>query len=241
MGAYKMARHAFDKLQQLCIPRHFQEAIDLSSITIRSKPFQDKEELLPMCSKCSTTNPLLNQMGNQCINCQQPFVHSFYAFEVLPLVEFIPEHGISDADALKLINQDPVNAPGGTGSKWQERDQGDVQTMSFETSAPAQNDGDTFEARLQNYESLASYQPVEVGATILRNMPRSQVVILKWAPPLRYQFYRNLMPDIILDTCDSCNRIFYADDLELQYLQKQACPFCRKAVAQAEQAQAEES
>ena len=40
MGAYKMARHAFDKLQQLVIPRRFQQAIDLSSITIRSKPFQ---------------------------------------------------------------------------------------------------------------------------------------------------------------------------------------------------------
>ena len=46
MGAYKMARHAFDKLQQLVIPRRFQEAVDLSSITIRSKPFQVSAYLL---------------------------------------------------------------------------------------------------------------------------------------------------------------------------------------------------
>ncbi|XP_063677481.1 intraflagellar transport protein 122 homolog isoform X2 [Bolinopsis microptera] len=237
MGAYKMARHAFDKLQQLVIPRRFQQAIDLSSITIRSKPFQDKEELLPMCSKCSTTNPLLNQMGNQCINCQQPFVHSFYAFEVLPLVEFIPENGISDLEAVKLINQDP---PTSGGKGWQESNQGDVQTMSFENpNASRYEEGDTFETRLQNWESMTSYQPVEVGPEILKKMPRSEVVVLKWGSPLRYQFYKNLMPDIILDTCDSCNRIFYADDLELQYLQKQACPFCRKSVAQPEAAVAE--
>ena len=108
--------------------------------------------------------------------------------------------------------------------------------MSFEPSSGEgyQEDEDTFEARLQNYESLTSYQPVEVGANILKTMPRSQVVVLRWAPPLRYQFYRNLMPDIILDTCASCYRIFSADDLELQYLQKQACPFCRKTVDRAE-------
>ena len=47
MGAYKMARHAFDKLQQLVIPRRFQQAIDLSSITIRSKPFQVSISLFP--------------------------------------------------------------------------------------------------------------------------------------------------------------------------------------------------
>ena len=199
--------------------------------------FQDKEELLPMCSKCSTTNPLLNQMGNQCINCQQPFVHSYYAFEVLPLVELIPESGISDGEAVKLINQD---TPRGTAEDkgWQETDQGEVQTMSFQADASsAASDGDTFETRLQNWETLTNYQPVEVSAEILKKLPRSEVVVLKWGHPLRYQFYRNLMPDIILDTCDSCNRIFYADDLELQYLQKQACPFCRKAVFRSEPAQ----
>lgn len=205
---------------------------------------QDKEELLPMCSKCSTTNPLLNPMGNQCVSCQQPFVHSFYAFEVLPLVEFIPESGISDLEAVKLINQDSPASGGGGGnaSDWQENDQGGVQTMSFDNNPSGNNNddysGDTFEARLANWESMTSYQPVEVGSEILKRMPRSEVIILKWSSPLRFQFYKNLMPDIILDTCASCNRIFYSDDLELQYLQKQACPFCRKGVAINEDEQA---
>ena len=33
-----------------------------------------------MCYRCSTTNPLLNNQGRICINCQQPFVHSFVSF-----------------------------------------------------------------------------------------------------------------------------------------------------------------
>ena len=38
------------------------------------------QELLPLCYRCSTTNPLLNNKGNQCINCRQPFVYSFSSF-----------------------------------------------------------------------------------------------------------------------------------------------------------------
>ena len=38
------------------------------------------QDILPMCYRCSTTNPLLNNQGNQCINCAQPFVHSFSSF-----------------------------------------------------------------------------------------------------------------------------------------------------------------
>ena len=67
-----------------------------------------------MCYRCSSTNPLMNNRlvvvvvkvgqlsdmflsrGNQCINCIQPFVHSWVSFEILPLVEFQLEEGISD-------------------------------------------------------------------------------------------------------------------------------------------------
>ncbi|XP_066859221.1 intraflagellar transport protein 122 homolog isoform X4 [Anser cygnoides] len=76
LGAYKLARHAYDKLQGLQIPARFQKSIELGSLTIRSKPFHDSEELVPLCYRCSTNNPLLNNLGNVCINCRQPFVFS---------------------------------------------------------------------------------------------------------------------------------------------------------------------
>ena len=37
----------------------------------------------------------------------QPFVHSFVSFEILPLVEFQLEEGISDKEALLLIESSP--------------------------------------------------------------------------------------------------------------------------------------
>ncbi|KAM6126231.1 intraflagellar transport protein 122 homolog isoform 2-T2 [Phoenicopterus ruber ruber] len=44
LGAYKLARHAYDKLQGLQIPARFQKSIELGSLTIRSKPFHDSEK-----------------------------------------------------------------------------------------------------------------------------------------------------------------------------------------------------
>uniref|UniRef100_A0A8C4MDV8 Intraflagellar transport protein 122 homolog n=1 Tax=Equus asinus asinus TaxID=83772 RepID=A0A8C4MDV8_EQUAS len=87
LGAYKLARHAYNKLQGLRIPTRFQKSIELGSLTIRSKPFHDSEELVPLCYRCSTNNPLLNNLGNVCINCRQPFVFSASSYEVLHLVD----------------------------------------------------------------------------------------------------------------------------------------------------------
>ncbi len=39
----------------------------------------------------------------RCNNCGQPFIHSFVSFEILPLVEFQLEEGISDGEAMNLI------------------------------------------------------------------------------------------------------------------------------------------
>lgn len=43
LGAYKLARHAYDRLQGLKVPDRFQKSIELGSLTIRSKPFHDSE------------------------------------------------------------------------------------------------------------------------------------------------------------------------------------------------------
>ena len=43
LGAYKLARTAYEKLRMLRLPQRFQDAIDLGSLTIRSKPFHDAE------------------------------------------------------------------------------------------------------------------------------------------------------------------------------------------------------
>ncbi len=85
------------------LPVVFREHIDLGAITIRAKPFTDKDELLPHCFRCSAPNPLLIAPGAACISCKQPFVFSAHSYDLLPLVEFTLETDIADEEAIALI------------------------------------------------------------------------------------------------------------------------------------------
>lgn len=79
LGANKLAKQLFDRIQSLRIPSKFQEHVEVSTISSRARPFSDPEELLPMCYRCSTYNPLLT-MSNKCIHCGQNFIHSYVSF-----------------------------------------------------------------------------------------------------------------------------------------------------------------
>ena len=57
-----------------------QGCLGLSALMVRSKPYHDSEEMLSMCYRCSTYNPLMTSTVNCCTNCGQPFVHSFVSF-----------------------------------------------------------------------------------------------------------------------------------------------------------------
>ncbi|XP_064607326.1 intraflagellar transport protein 122 homolog isoform X2 [Liolophura sinensis] len=229
LGAYKLARYAFEKMQSLRIPVRFQEAIDLGSISIRSKPFHDGEDLLPLCYRCSTTNPLLNNNGNQCINCRQPFVHSFVSFEVLPLVEFVLEDGISDVEAVQILDMSIPKPKKEFSSPWQETKMNNFQSLRIGDEPEGSDTDDPFTARLMTFEGGSDFTPVVVNRAVLQTMNRGEVYILKWNKPLRYQYFKSLLPDVSITKCSYCNKMFHTDDFELQYLQKGYCPFCRSS------------
>uniref|UniRef100_A0AAY5E800 Intraflagellar transport protein 122 homolog n=1 Tax=Electrophorus electricus TaxID=8005 RepID=A0AAY5E800_ELEEL len=50
LGGYKVARHAFEKLHGLRIPTRFQESMELSCLTVRSKPYHDSEVCVCACA-----------------------------------------------------------------------------------------------------------------------------------------------------------------------------------------------
>ncbi|XP_066911742.1 intraflagellar transport protein 122 homolog isoform X2 [Clytia hemisphaerica] len=228
LGAYKLSRYAFDKLQTMRVPQRFQQNIDVGSMTIRSKPFQDNQDLLSMCYRCSTTNPLLNNKGNQCINCSQPFIHSFIGFEVLPLVEFILEDGISDEEAVRLIKMDSLSGSSPR-DHWQESGNDQSQSMRLENDTGGlDEDDDPFTSKLMSFDQGGGqYQPVVIGQNTLKKLSRTTVFIKEWQAPLRYQYYRNLIPEISITMCKSCWRMYHAEDFELLMLQNGCCPFCR--------------
>lgn len=130
LGAYKLARYAYDRLLLLVVPEREREKMELDMLTIQAKPVRDMQELLPVCFRCHSTNPLLNPFvgnlmraagrgapgssllmsGDVCTNCSHPFIRSFVSFEVLPLVEFLPAEGVTDEEAIDLIRTPPQEA-----------------------------------------------------------------------------------------------------------------------------------
>ena len=226
--AYKVARHAYEKLQGLILPRKFQEIIDFGSITIRCKPFHDREDLMPVCYRCNITNPLLNNHGNECLNCKHPFVFSFVSFEVLPLVEFVIDSDISDEEALLLLKMETVVDTGSV--QHREYPGRDAQTLVLDEQ-DMESSKDLFMDRLVSIEHTSTeYAPVTVDREILRSLTYSEVFIRYWPPPLRNQYYKSLMPDLPITSCPSCYQLFHSDDFDLQILRKGSCPFCRAQI-----------
>ncbi|XP_064579790.1 intraflagellar transport protein 122 homolog isoform X1 [Zonotrichia leucophrys gambelii] len=234
LGAYKLARHAYDKLQGLQIPDRFQKSVELGSLTIRSKPFHDSEELVPLCYRCSTNNPLLNNLGNVCINCRQPFVFSASSYEVLHLVEFYLEDGITDEEAVALID---LEAPrvSKRENKWQEMTTDNVQSLKLDDSTDIIEDDDPFTAKLSFEQGGSEFVPVVVGRAVLRAMSRRDVLVKRWPRPLRWQYYRSLLPDASITMCPSCFQMFHTEDYELLILQHNCCPFCRRRIDESNQ------
>lgn len=147
LGANKLAKQLFDKLQSLRIPPRFQEQVEIATISSRARPYSDPEELLPMCYRCSTYNPLAAN-SKTCVNCGQKFVYSFVSFgwytkikpgepfiffnvisEILPLVEFELEEGIGDTEAVRLIETPPTNKSVNGGSDGWKQEVNDTQEV----------------------------------------------------------------------------------------------------------------
>ncbi|XP_055115100.2 intraflagellar transport protein 122 homolog isoform X7 [Symphalangus syndactylus] len=225
LGAYRLARHAYDKLRGLYIPAKFQKSIELGTLTIRAKPFHDSEELVPLCYRCSTNNPLLNNLGNVCINCRQPFIFSASSYDVLHLVEFYLEEGITDEEAISLIDLEVLRP------KQDDRQQeiaNSSQILRLVETKDSMGDEDPFTAKLSFEQGGSEFVPVVVSRLVLRSMSRRDVLIKRWPPPLRWQYFRSLLPDASITMCPSCFQMFHSEDYELLVLQHGCCPYCRR-------------
>ncbi|XP_030209296.1 intraflagellar transport protein 122 homolog isoform X1 [Gadus morhua] len=232
LGAFKLARYSYEKLQELHIPSRFQEAIELGSLTVRSKPFHDSEDLIEdmMCYRCSTTNPLLNSQGSICINCKQPFIYSSSSYEVLPLVQFYLEDGVGDEEAVCLIDLEVPHTEKGSGASWQDRSAGESQTMTLENGTEEDPEDDPFTAKMSFEQGGSHFVPVRVSRAVLRSMSRRDVLIKRWPLPLQWEYFRSLLPDVSITMCPTCFKMFHSEDYELLVLQHNCCPYCRRPI-----------
>lgn len=83
LGANKLVMQLLEQLRAMKIPANLLAQVETSTLAARSYPYRDPEELLPLCYKCSTFNPLLptnNVSGSNCTQCGLKFQHSFVMF-----------------------------------------------------------------------------------------------------------------------------------------------------------------
>ncbi|KND02004.1 uncharacterized protein SPPG_02510 [Spizellomyces punctatus DAOM BR117] len=243
LGAYKLARYAYDKLQTMNVPPIWQETVDVGTLTIRSQPGLDKETLQPICYQCSAINPLLNPKGDSCTNCLEPFVHSFYSFISLPLVQFTVESGISDDEASRLINMDPPSLDGKRDGSSIKHDRPRASSATKDGQSSAGKGGmvgasgsvkdDPFRRQLAGLErgGGTGYTPVKVGRKALMTMERHAVFIRRWGKKcLRPEYYRMMLTDVPVVLCKTCQHFFLEDEWVYQILSKGCCSFCRAKV-----------
>uniref|UniRef100_A0A2K6M283 Intraflagellar transport protein 122 homolog n=1 Tax=Rhinopithecus bieti TaxID=61621 RepID=A0A2K6M283_RHIBE len=227
LGAYKLARHAYDKLRGLYIPARFQKSIELGTLTIRAKPFHDSEEPGALCYRCSTNNPAAQQPGQtSASNCRQPLHLPASSYDVLHLVEFYLEEGITDEEAISLIDLE-VPRPK-QDNRQQEIANNSSQILRLVETKDSMGDEDPFTAKLSFEQGGSEFVPVVVSRLVLRSMSRRDVLIKRWPPPLRWQYFRSLLPDVSITMCPSCFQMFHSEDYELLVLQHGCCPYCRR-------------
>jgi|Transcript_6974 intraflagellar transport protein 122 len=236
LETYKLARFAYDKLQTFVIPKNMIDSLDLQSVVIRSKPFEDTEDMLPICYRCSFTNPLLNNKGDMCCNCFAPFVRSFHSFDHLPLVEFTVE-GVDDEEVIRII-ESPTELQGSSKKKkdeddgWASTDAGGANVLTFGASfgGDALTMDDPFSRQLMNLDyqaNQAGYHPISITLDMLRNFKRDEIYVVKWPGNLiKPKFYRNMIPDVSVALCQECNHFFHDEDFEFETLKRGGCPFC---------------
>lgn len=227
LGAYSTARAAYEKLQNLKVPLEWQEEVEYSALSIKSKPNQDKEELFTLCYRCMNTSPSLTQTDS-CTYCKHPIIRSFLSFQQLPLVEFEPNNAIPQKKVTQLLNSEiPVNINKGKKQKaneWHE---------SLNVEAYDQDTDDIFIQKVMEWVELQSgqedYQPVVVDEACLGAIPPQEVFIVDLTEKCKTmpkKYYRIMIPELDIHLCKGCGHFFIQDEFDLVYLEIEACPFC---------------
>lgn len=221
LGAYKLGRSVFEELSrmQLHSERDISfwstSALSLELLKIQTMPNHDKEELDNICYRCSTKNTLSKQVQRRrenpggaedsCAHCRHPFIRSFHAFDTLPLVEFVAPRDLSDARTEKLLKREP----------------------SPESS-------NLFDHHLCSltFSKAAVYEPMELPEEVLESLRMSEVFIVKWrADRMRTQYFLNVVPDVAVFLCTSCNVFYNEEDLdEVTLSNGERCPFCKAKI-----------
>jgi intraflagellar transport protein 122 len=75
------------------------------------------------------------------------------------------------------------------------------------------------------------YIPVMLNSKTLATLDLDSVCIQdlrKLNPSANVRYYKNLIPELLLKSCQNCGKFFTLDEYEFEYIQHKHCPFCNK-------------
>eukprot|EP00828_Plagiopyla_frontata_P043467 TRINITY_DN678_c0_g1_i2.p1 TRINITY_DN678_c0_g1~~TRINITY_DN678_c0_g1_i2.p1 ORF type:complete len:953 (-),score=153.20 TRINITY_DN678_c0_g1_i2:31-2889(-) len=246
LEAYKTTRICYDKLKTLKIPSEWTEEVELSNLLIRSKPFQDKDNLQSLCNRCMQQIPII-QNENRCQSCKQPLMQSFVSFEVLPLVEFQVAKNITQQKFQELIyeEKDPHEKErikklrekerAYDDDGWTETQYGNEQTLQFnqkqfdddiESTPFFMKMNEVCEQQVANED----YIPIVLDEDIIKTLNPEEVFAVdytKYCQTMPIKYYKTMVPEIAVEVCKKCCRFFILDEYEFEFLKNQCCVFCR--------------
>lgn len=226
LEAYQTARIAYEKLGNLKIPLEWIDEIEFGNMMVRSKPFSDREDIVPICHRCVKENQsVIND--ETCTTCFHKFLRSFISFEILPLVEFKLEQNTTHKKFLELLSQEQKSA---SPSKR-------MVESTYGHHNPLGDDGSPFNDRLAEVCDMQitshEYIPVVVDERIIKSMKYEEVYIIdltKHCKGMEIKYYKNMMPDEPLKLCKYCFKFFLLDEYELALLDEKKCPFCKNVI-----------
>lgn len=231
-------------MAKLRLPQRWRDQFDIDVLTLSTKPMRDDEEVVPICYRCCTENPILNSKGDICASCKHPFQRSFVDYKVIPLVEFQLEPDISHEEAAELLAKDPGSVMSGSGGGRFEENEGG-QSLQFDNEIIDDTEGDDtpFNERMQSYQQRldGTFPPILVDRKILLSLDPSEAYQRHFKGG-KYEYFCNVMAqEFPTRMCEKCQHFFLTESWEVKALSTNQCPFCRTQVQFAAPPELEES
>lgn len=126
------------------------------------------------------------------------------------MVEFILPSDINDDDALNLLEQVPNSQleNGNSIGKLINQSTDNRLVINEEGNTKRAEDKDPFLKRMSKYSANPDdYRPVVVDRALLKAMDPSMVYVCKWPFPLRWKWYRIIVPEQPVGRCRYCNKV----------------------------------
>ncbi|KAJ7520917.1 hypothetical protein O6H91_19G029400 [Diphasiastrum complanatum] len=232
LGCYKIARHAYERLQALRVPSSWVDKIEVATLALRacSSPSEISKSHLevPVCCRCTSPLPLFSCTSEDaCSVCSQKVIRSFMTFDQLPLVEFVLERDITHQYVAQHLQANVSRSKSGANGHIVQSGTAGCRNSASRDDAAVQDDS-FLARRLLIPSSESKPGPVRVDLATFNRMEKESIMIQYLFNDQKVPHYFYVVdPSVSLHLCPLCNHFFELEEWDLAILNEGSCPFCR--------------